>query len=142
MDFMNKNLFFLFLVLMLIQISGCSTARNGMTQKISVKTVDRNTSEIVYGATCELKNKNGAYYKINNTPTSLEVSRGMGNLKVVCYKNGFESAETEVPEEFSAAFSKGASLSPWMGAADLLTGAAAEYKSETLVKMQKYNKIS
>lgn len=139
---MSKKLYFVFLLIASVQISSCSTARNGMTQKISVKTVDKNTSEVVYGATCELKNKNGAYYKIDYTPTSLEVSRGMGNLKLSCSKNGFEIAETEVAEEFSAAFSKGASLSPWMGAADLLTGAAAEYRSETLVKMQKSNKVS
>lgn len=139
---MNKNLFFLILVLVVIQISGCSTARNGMTQKITLKTIDRNTSETVYGASCELKNKSGAYYKVENTPTSLEVSRGMGNLRVTCYKKGFEIAESEVPEEFSAAFSKGATLSPWMGAADLLTGAAAEYRGETLVKMQKQHDIS
>lgn len=139
---MSKKLYFIFLIATAIQISSCSTARNGMTQKITLKTVDKNTSELVYGASCELKNKHGAYYKLDHTPSSLEVSRGLGNLKVICSKNGFEIAEAEVPEDLSAAFSKGASLSPWMGAADLLTGAAAEYRSETLVKMKRLDKIS
>ena len=134
---MQSKLLFLIYVLASIILTACSTAKNGMTQKINLKTIDKATSENIYGASCELKNKNGAHYKIDYTPSFLEVSRGMGNLKIICRKEGFEDGEAEVTEEFSAAFSKGASFSPWMGAADLLTGAAAEYKVDNLVKMKR-----
>jgi len=80
--------------------TGCSTLTgDGTSQNLSVMTYTSDNKDLT-GATCELKNDEGAWTAV--TPATVMVRRSNKDLMVKCTKSGFSDARANVVSKTKA----------------------------------------
>jgi hypothetical protein len=110
----------------LIMLQGCATIIRGTEQKVLVKT------EPVSGATCELTNNRGKWH-VTGTPQSVAIQKSIGDLKVICIKEGYLQEELIV-----ASKGKPMLMGGFVGVGvDAATGAGFKYPEEVLLILKK-----
>lgn len=113
-------------------LAGCSSLMGGTQQHVTLATPDAT------GASCKLTSPYDRVWYVANTPADLTLPKGFGDLTVLCEKEGFETTSVLVKEHlvwneiFATAFITGA----WGLAADLMSGAVANYPKQISVLME------
>lgn len=83
-----------------VVFSGCSTLTGeGTSQDLSIMTYAPDNTDLV-GATCELKNDEGAWTAV--TPATINVHRSNKDLLVKCTKEGYTDARASVVSKTKA----------------------------------------
>ncbi len=124
-----------FLVLSLL-LSSCATVFSGTTQDVNIKVMDSVEHEPLSGTTCKIIDANGAEYYLASNPGVVKVTRGNGNLSILCKKEGYEQLNISVGDSFNAI--SVANIIFWPGfIVDGLSGAYKKYPSHYMVMMKK-----
>ena len=113
------------LVVAVCTLSACSTIVEGTSQNVTINTDPP-------GATCELDRAGQVAGVVNPTPGTIEVEKSGTDLKVVCDKDGFQTAEGILSSSFEAMTLGNVILGGLVGVAiDAASGATNKYP-ETL----------
>ena len=114
-----------------ILLSACSTITTGTTQSFTVNTPHAE------GASCTLKDSRGGTWRLQQTPQTVEVTKGDGPMNVTCQKAGFKTTTLVVKEGFAGATLGNIILGGGVGViVDAASGAAQEYPSKVSVWME------
>ena len=122
----------LLLSVLCLGASGCATITTGTTQSVSVI-----TEKGVTGAKCELTDSLARRWFIADSPGTVEVRKGDGPMRVVCEKEGYETADISVEEVVAGATLGNVILGGGIGlVVDSLSGAAQRYPEEIVLWMR------
>lgn len=109
-------------------ITACSTITTGTTQPLTVET------PFALGASCTLVDSKGATWRVQETPQTLEVTKGDGPMTVSCSKPGHQSNKIVMEEGFAGMTVGNVIFGGVVGVAvDAASGAAQEYPDKVQV---------
>jgi hypothetical protein len=119
----------IFAALCLLGLANCSTVTSGTTQVVSVETTP------VIGASCLLSSEKGTW-NVPSTPGSTSITRGYGDLNVVCsHPSGAKGATTVASSTEGSAWGNILVGGIIGGAIDMSDGAAYGYPSMIRVQL-------
>jgi hypothetical protein len=106
------------------------------TQRINIKTVDQD-DKLMTSVSCVVTDPRGEAQAITNNPgTVLITTRGHGDLRINCRKDGFTQTSTEGGSSFNSVAL--VNLLFWPGfLVDAATGSFKSYPSHFVVNMKK-----
>ncbi|MEM8845299.1 MAG: hypothetical protein AAGB35_09700 [Pseudomonadota bacterium] len=115
-----------------LMVTGCASMTKGTTQSLTVE-----TKHDADGARCELSDSKSGKWHIPDTPGTVQVKKGDGPMTIVCSKEGYETAELVVEENFAGATLGNILLGGGIGVIiDASTGAAQEYPEQVVIWMK------
>jgi hypothetical protein len=124
--------------LLLAQLfTACTTGTSGLHQKFTLRAMDSKTYQLIDNAACTIKPDDEPEFKLN-TPKTIELRRGQGNLTVTCTKSGYKPEVEVIPQSINESFYEGMSnvVTRIGGYVDLLTGAVFDYPNQVTVLMR------
>lgn len=112
-------------------LGACSTITTGTTQPLTVET------PYAEGAACSLTDSKGATWRVQETPQTVEVTKGDGPMTIACEKSGFKDGKTVMQEGFAGATLGNVILGGGIGIiVDAASGAAQEYPDKVSVWLE------
>ena len=112
-------------------LGACSTITTGTTQPLLVKT------PYAEGASCSLVDTREGTWRIQQTPQTVEVTKGDGPMTITCEKPGHKTEIYILDENFAGATLGNIILGGGVGViVDAASGAAQEYPDEISLWLQ------
>ena len=112
-------------------LGACSTITTGTTQPLTVETAK------VSGAACTLTDTKGATWRVQETPQTVEVTKGDGPMTITCTKSGYKEGKVVMQEVFAGATLGNVILGGGIGIiVDAASGAAQEYPDKVVIWME------
>lgn len=124
------------LALALFPLGACSTIVSGSNQSVSV------TTPQVQAANCKLQNSKGEWY-VSSTPGTTMVHSGMGDMSVLCEKDGYEKGSATYASSVKGWIFGNILFGGLVGTViDMATGSGFEYPTSMPVAMKKIEPLA
>ena len=129
---MNKSLLVVYALALSLMVSGCASLTGSSNQSVSLETHEQ-TGEEVVGASCELANNKGKW--LVSTPGSVSIHRSNDDLRVLCNKDSFDSAQSAVVSDTKSSMLGNILMPGGVIGAIIDHGTGSAYEYPTLIQI-------